>query len=73
MMELLLFLSLSCPKTIIVNQSTEVWNQEDQENYEIALKKKRCEYYYPKSPCMKYFIKREELTYRVICGIERKK
>jgi hypothetical protein len=71
MIIMMLILAL-CGPTTITNKSNESWNDMDQQNYELAVKCRRCEMYYKDSPCMKYFIKKEPLTYNVICGAAKK-
>lgn len=63
---LLTFLSNACPRTEIINLSNEPWNNIDQSNYEVALK--RCPKLYEKSPCLKKFVKVKRQTYRATCG-----
>ena len=55
----------SCPKTQIENRTDE-WNDYDQQTYERALK--RCGEIYKDSPCLKKFIKKDQMTYNAICG-----
>jgi hypothetical protein len=64
-MFVLLFLSMSCPETIIVN-NTANWADIDKKALTIA--QSRCKFYYESSPCLKKFIKREERIYWAICG-----
>lgn len=58
----------ACPKPVMINQSDEVWKDIDYENFEKA--KVRCKEKFENSPCLKKFIKRQPLTYWVICGGE---
>lgn len=55
----------SCPATKIVN-TTDVWNEIDQTT--LIRAKNRCSEIYPKSPCLKRFVKKEENVYTAICG-----
>lgn len=58
-------LAVSCPETKIVNH-TKVWNEQDAKTLKSA--KSRCSYYYPNSPCVKVFIKKDATTYNAVCG-----
>lgn len=58
-------LSLACPPTMIINK-TDVWTNEDQKV--LAGTKVRCGEIYKDAPCVKKFIKKEELLYNVVCG-----
>lgn len=60
-----LLLSLSCPKTTIINH-TKIWTEQDQKTLKGA--EKRCGELYEDSPCLKTFIKKEELLYNAVCG-----
>lgn len=61
----ILALATSCPKPTIVNL-TKQWTPQDQENLDFA--KTRCGHFYPNSPCLKKFIKKETRTYSIICS-----
>lgn len=67
--ELLIALALSCPNPEIINKSGHKWNKFDQQTLNRA--KKRCGELYPKSPCLKKFIKVKKLDYLVTCGKEK--
>lgn len=54
-----------CPAPYIHN-STKVWNNIDKR--QLKFSKQRCRSLYKYSPCLKFFWKAEEHTYRVICG-----
>ena len=56
-----------CPATIIENR-TDTWVEYDQNS--MLRAKKRCVVHYPDAPCLKTFIKKEELNYYAICGVE---
>jgi hypothetical protein len=58
-------LALVCMAPIIIN-NTDSWTPRDSEVVKEAAK--RCEINYPAAPCVKYFIKKAELDYHVICG-----
>lgn len=60
-----LALSLTCSDPIIINK-TSIWNEKDQQTLESA--KQNCKNHYKDAPCVKKFIKTEELAYQVICG-----
>lgn len=62
----MLYTSLGCPPTKIVNNSGEAFNQKDLQTLEKT--KKRCGQLYKTSPCTKVFIKKTPNDYRVICG-----
>lgn len=63
---ILLTLAMTCPETIIDNRTNE-WTPYDMQT--LAHAKVRCGEIYPDSPCVKKFIKKDESTYNVICGI----
>ena len=54
-----------CPATKIDNW-TKVWNEQDQKTLDGA--KIRCGQIYPDAPCVKFFRKKDDTTYNVICG-----
>lgn len=58
-------LVLICAAPIIIN-NTSSWTSRDAEVVKEAGK--RCELNYPANPCVKYFIKKAELDYHVVCG-----
>lgn len=62
---LLLFVAM-CGNTEIINTSNHKWNDFDQQTLERA--KIRCRQLYPKSPCVKTFLKWDIRDYKVICG-----
>lgn len=66
MINLVISLALSCPDTIIINQTKESWNKLDSKT--LAGAKVRCAQIYPDAPCVKKFYKRPEQSYWVICG-----
>lgn len=70
MNEIILTLALICPTTIIEN-NTSTWTNTDKQSLSSA--KKRCKVYYPDSPCLKKFIKKEESVYWAICSQKIKK
>ena len=59
-----------CATLIITNLTSYPWNDRD----EIILKtaEKRCPIIYPKSPCLKSFIKKGKNKYGIICTKESK-
>jgi hypothetical protein len=61
--------ALICAATVIVN-ITPVWTQEDVNT--LMRAKKRCVEIYPKSPCVKKFVKVKSQVYRVVCTQEAK-
>lgn len=61
-------IKMACPATEIVTYTPEAWSGADQRAYELAGK--RCRYYYSYSPCLKRFIRMEQLRYRAWCGNE---
>lgn len=58
-------LAAQCPQPIIENQ-TNTWTKFDQQTFDRAIT--RCSFYFPKSPCLKKFIKLEERRYHAVCG-----
>ena len=70
MISILLAMGLTCPATIVTNNTSGPWTDVDNQNFNIALK--RCTELYSNSPCLKYFIKKQELTYQAICGKGKK-
>jgi hypothetical protein len=58
----------ACPATEILTYTPEGWSHADQRAYETA--QKRCVNFYPNSPCLKRFIRMEQLRYRAWCGSE---
>lgn len=69
-MSLLLLLALSCPKTVIINDSGLPWNDHDEQM--LSQSKTRCKELYSDAPCVKKFYKKEEQNYWVICGVMEK-
>lgn len=63
---LILLVALSCPKTIIINQTKESWTKLDAQTLSNA--KQRCGQLYEDAPCLKKFYKRYEQSYWAICG-----
>lgn len=60
-------LAAVCAATILVNQSSEPWNDKDKQAQARATKVCK-ERYGPQSPCLKKFTKREPQVYWAICG-----
>jgi hypothetical protein len=60
-----LAMAFSCPQVKVVNR-TSVWSSEDDRMLE--FNKTRCVVSYENYPCLKVFDKREENTYRALCG-----
>lgn len=63
-----LIIAGSCPKTIVINDSSEAWNDKDQQALDSATK--RCKEKFPDAPCLKKFWKKEPQTYWALCGAE---
>lgn len=63
---ILFIMSQSCPNTIIENRTNLIWNKMDQKSFVSA--RERCKIHYPKSPCLKKFIKVKFNTYYAVCG-----
>ena len=63
-------LAALCPETILINQSTEPWNQEDKtilsRNYGFCTRKMGDEL-----PCIAKFIKLGTRRYYISCGAKR--
>ncbi len=57
---------LNCPRTEIVIHTTESWSVADQAALDAAMR--RCKQIYQLSPCVKKFIRSEQLRYSVVCG-----
>jgi hypothetical protein len=68
LVSIVLFTVIVCVATKLINLSDEPWNKRDMQSYRNAHK--RCRLLYPKSPCLKKFIKVRPLMYRAICGGE---
>lgn len=64
-MKNLLAILLTC-LTIKINKTAEPWNSFD--NLSLNRAKSRCVVYYPQSPCLKKFIKKQPKHYLAICG-----
>ena len=58
-------LALICVAPVIIN-NTDSWSKRDAEVVIEAAK--RCAINYPSNPCVKYFVKKGELDYHVVCG-----
>ncbi len=65
-MKYALLILLSCPKTIVINKTSE-WTAFDQKSLETA--KVRCGELYERSKCAKVFYKLADKRYQVICGV----
>ena len=70
MLNLLIYLSLTCADPQMINNSKQAWNSNDYAMLDQA--KKRCSYYYPDAPCVKKFIKNSANDFQVLCGAEEK-
>ena len=57
---------MECLLPLVLNLSTEKWNDMDDEALSAA--KVRCEQIYKEAPCLKQFTKTEPNVYRAICG-----
>lgn len=66
MKTLMLYLTLNCPDTRIVNMSKLKWVKED--DVQLQFTKTQCIKFYPRSPCLKTFIKRGFQNYWAICS-----
>lgn len=60
------YLRLACAETEIYMYTPESWTDDDQFAYETAGR--RCAEHYPRSPCVRKFIRYGALRYGVICG-----
>jgi len=74
-----LFLAITlstCPATLFINRTNQVWNKADGKVYRRVVK--RCPEVYDDAPCVKRFIKKYssdgdgDITYWVICGAGKK-
>ena len=59
------FIASQCPQPIRENRTNQ-WTKFDQQTFDRAIT--RCSFYFPKSPCLKKFIKLEERRYHAVCG-----
>lgn len=66
---IVLAVAATCPKTELVGFEDGM-TQDDQDAFTSA--KKRCAEIYPEAPCLKKFVKRGELNYWAICGVDDK-
>jgi hypothetical protein len=62
-------ISLICSAVILINISSEPWNDRDMR--ELRTSKTRCQANYPKSPCLKKFVKKGKLWYYGVCSKPR--
>lgn len=60
---------LACAVTILVGFDKIITLQEWKT---INHAKETCKIYYPEAPCLKKFIKKEDLVYNAICGRSKK-
>jgi len=67
-MKLLITLALTCPNTIVKNE-TSTWNEIDDASLQSAYN--RCVNYYPDSPCLIKFTKKDTNIYWAVCGEKR--
>lgn len=63
-------MNLICAVTILVGFKVTL-DKNDRDALSAATQ--NCSKYYPEAPCLKKFIKREELVYWAICGEGEKK
>ena len=63
---LLLLAALHCPITKIEQPKGVPWTDYDTKH--LVRANSQCKVYYPKSPCLKKFIKIRRGQYRAICG-----
>ena len=68
MNELIFAIAMSCYNPKIENKTPYPWNADDQSCLQTAMN--NCKKLYPKSPCLKTFIKTGERDYRAICAKE---
>jgi hypothetical protein len=61
-----LFIQKVCPDTEILVFTNAEWSKMDQWNYDVAIN--RCSQLYPRSPCLKKFIRYDEGRYGAICS-----
>lgn len=64
---ILLYLSLSCPPTLLEDLTDLKWTDIDQISFEFA--KQRCPEIFPEAPCLIRFSKREFQVYHAVCGL----
>ena len=65
MMYVFTTLVIKCSNPQIINLTNE-WNELDQSTFYRATK--RCSELFQDAPCLRKFIKKEELVYNVVCG-----
>ena len=70
-MSIVLFMSLFCPDTKLINVSNRAINGHDLKT--MHRTKGRCKVHFPDAPCLIKFIKRDTKTYWAICGEKRLK
>ena len=58
-------MTMKCPDTALIGFSPKLVLIERQS---LSRAKKHCSELYPEAPCLKKFIKREELVFWAICG-----
>ena len=64
---ILLLTILTCPDTIMVDETKKGWTERDMKTFDVA--KKECSKRKDgRSPCLKKFIKRREWVYHAVCG-----
>ena len=56
----------ACESPTIVTYTLEDWSDTDQRAYDTA--QRRCQELYPRSPCVRKFIRYAQTRYGVICG-----
>jgi hypothetical protein len=72
MLELAVFLALSCPTTQMVNKSALPWNDYDLKTLESIKRNGTCSAHFPGNPCVGRFFKLGFQSYYAECGVERK-
>ena len=65
----MVLVTLSCPATIIENQTKYRWNYRDGSALDRAME--NCKNYYEHSPCLVKFVKKTKYDYNAICGAKR--
>ena len=65
-----MMMSLMCA-AVIVEVLKGVPPMDDRDNKVLERAKTRCSFYYPNSPCLKRFIKKDVNLYNAICGVKQ--
>jgi len=70
MSTILITLNLACPATVVNNQSSQAWQNND--NKIMNQYNRRCLKDFAQSPCLKTFSKTGPQSYQALCGGQAK-